>query len=42
MVALIRSGLRVARRLRRVARQLPLTDAYPAALGTRGGTSTSG
>ena len=35
MVALIRSGLRVARRLRRVARQLPLTDAYPAALGTR-------
>ena len=35
MVALIRSGLRVARRLRRVARQLPLIDAYPAALGTR-------
>jgi putative CocE/NonD family hydrolase len=35
MVALIRSGLRVRRRLRRVARQLPLIDAYPAALGTR-------
>jgi predicted acyl esterase len=35
MVALIRSGLRAARRLRRVARQLPLIDAYPAALGTR-------
>jgi putative CocE/NonD family hydrolase len=35
MAALIRSGLRVARRLRRVARQLPLIDAYPAALGTR-------
>ena len=35
MAALVRSGLRVARRLRRVARQLPLIDAYPAALGTR-------
>ncbi len=35
MIALIRSGLRVARRLRRVARQLPLIDAYPEALGTR-------
>ena len=35
MAALIRSGLRVQRRLRRVARQLPLIDAYPAALGTR-------
>ena len=35
MIALIRSGLRVARRLRRVARQLPLIDAYPGALGTR-------
>ncbi len=37
MAALIRSGLRVARRLRRVARQLPLIDAYPAALGRRVG-----
>ncbi|MGH3121027.1 MAG: CocE/NonD family hydrolase [Streptosporangiaceae bacterium] len=35
MVALIRSGLRAQRRLRRVARRLPLIDAYPAALGTR-------
>ena len=35
MAGLIRSGLRVQRRLRRVARQLPLIDAYPAALGTR-------
>ena len=35
MIALIRSGLRVQRRLRRVARQLPLIDTYPAALGTR-------
>jgi putative CocE/NonD family hydrolase len=35
MIALIRSGLRVQRRLRRVARQLPLIDAYPGALGGR-------
>ncbi len=35
IIALIRSGLRVQRRLRRVARQLPLIDAYPAALGRR-------
>lgn len=35
MVALIRSGLRAQWRLRRVARQLPLIDAYPVALGRR-------
>lgn len=35
MMALIRSGLRVQRRLGRAARQLPLIDACPAALGTR-------
>lgn len=35
MAAVIRTGLRVQRHMRRVARQLPLIDAYPAALGTR-------
>ena len=37
MAALIRAGLRVQRKMRRVARQLPLIDAYPPALGTRVG-----
>jgi len=37
MAALIRAGLRVQRKMRRVARQLPLIDAYPSALGTRVG-----
>ncbi len=35
MAALIRSGLRVQRKMRRAGRQLPLIDAYPPALGTR-------
>jgi putative CocE/NonD family hydrolase len=35
MAAVIRTGLRVQRHMRRVARRLPLIDAYPAALGTR-------
>lgn len=35
MAAVIRTGLRVQRHMRRVARQLPLIGAYPAALGTR-------
>ena len=35
MGALIRTGLRVQRHMRRVGRQLPLIDAYPPALGTR-------
>ena len=35
MGALIRSGLRVQRRLRRVSRDLPLISAYPPALGGR-------
>ena len=37
MAALIRAGLRVQRKMRRVSRQLPLIDAYPQALGTRVG-----
>jgi putative CocE/NonD family hydrolase len=35
MAAVIRSGLRVQRRLRRVSRELPLIRAYPPALGGR-------
>ncbi len=37
MAALVRAGLRVQRKMRRVSRQLPLIDAYPQALGTRVG-----
>ena len=35
MAAVIRAGLRVQRRLRRVSRELPLIRAYPPALGRR-------
>ena len=35
MAAVIRAGLRVQRRLRRVSRELPLIRAYPPALGGR-------
>jgi putative CocE/NonD family hydrolase len=35
MAAVIRAGLRVQRRLRRVSRELPLISAYPPALGGR-------
>ncbi len=35
MAAVIRTGLRVQRRMRRVSRELPLIRAYPAALGRR-------
>lgn len=35
MAAVIRTGLRVQRRLRRVSRELPLIRAYPPALGRR-------
>ncbi len=37
MGALIRTGLRVQRKMRRLPRRLPLIDAYPEALGTRVG-----
>ena len=35
MAAVIRAGLRVQRRMRRVSRELPLIRAYPPALGGR-------